>query len=328
MIMSQLIQQQLTITDNFVGQRLDKALAKLLPEYSRTQIQGWLVSGELTVNGHGQQHLDKNYQVKGGEQVVLKCETQAIETWAAQPIPLDIVYEDDSVLLINKPAGLTVHPGAGTPDGTLANALLHYDSRLAELPRAGVVHRLDKDTTGLLVVAKTLTARTALITQLQDHSMSREYDAVIVGRLTAGFSVELPIGRHPKQRIKMAVLPAGAGKAALTHVRVVERFYQHTWVRVKLETGRTHQIRVHLAHRRHPLVGDQTYGQRLKLPPAASVELIDYLRHFSRQALHASALACVHPASSQNMDWQVDMPDDMKKLISLLREHAKTQADE
>ena len=323
--MPQLIQQQLTIADNFVGQRLDQTLAKLLPAYSRTQIQDWLKSGELTVNGQRQR---AKYKIKGGEQVALKCEIQATETWAAQPIPLDIVYEDDSVLVINKPAGLTVHPGAGTPDGTLANALLHHDSRLADLPRAGVVHRLDKNTTGLLVVAKTLAARTALIMQLQDHSMSREYDAVIVGRLTAGFSVDVPIGRHPKQRTKMAVLPEGAGKEALTHVRVVERFYQHTWARVKLETGRTHQIRVHLAHRRRPLVGDQTYGQRLKLPPAASVELIDCLRHFNRQALHASALTCVHPASGQTMDWQVEMPEDMKMLISLLREHAKTQVDE
>lgn len=319
--MTQRIQHQLSIPETFAGQRLDQAVAKLLPDYSRSQLKTWIEAGVLTVNGQQQK---PRYKVAGGEAVHLDTTIAATENWQAQAIPLDIVYEDDDLLVINKPAGLVVHPGAGNPDNTLVNALLNHIPELADLPRAGVVHRLDKDTTGLLVVAKNLAARKSLIAQLQDRSMSREYDAVVDGNLTAGFTIKTSIGRHPKQRTKMAVLPEGAGKEAITHVRVVEKFRQYTLIRAKLETGRTHQIRVHLAHRRHALVGDPVYGSRLKLPPQASDELIHCLRNFKRQALHARKLSLVHPTTGKIMSWEVKRPADMEQLIRLLRENATT----
>lgn len=318
--MSQKIQHQLIIPTECAGQRLDQALTVLLSDYSRSQIKGWLESGELLVEGKSQK---PKYKVSGGEQIDLCAQIEASEHWGAQDVPLDIVYEDDDILVLNKPVGLVVHPGAGTPDGTLLNGLLHHDLALATLPRAGVVHRLDKDTSGLMVVAKTLSARKSLVEQLQAHTVSREYVAVVEGCLTIGFTVNKPIGRHPKQRTKMAVAPQGMGKPAITHVRVVERFRSHTLVQVRLETGRTHQIRVHMADRRHPLVGDPTYGCRLKLPKQASEELINCLRSFTRQALHARRLSLTHPTTGKIMSWQVDIPEDMEHLIHLLRENAK-----
>ena len=304
--------------EDYAGQRLDQALTSLMPDYSRSQIKNWIQSGELRVNGQQQK---PKYKVMGSEAIELETTIEDLEHWQPQNIPLDIMYEDDHILVINKPKGLVVHPGAGTPDGTIVNALLYHRPELATLARAGVVHRLDKDTTGLMVVAKTLAARKSLIEQLQDRSMSREYDAVVEGCLTAGFTINTPIGRHPKHRTKMAVAPEDMGKEAITHVRVLEKFRQHTLVRAKLETGRTHQIRVHLAHKRHPLVGDQTYGQRLKLPKQANETLIEYLRHFNHQALHARKLSLIHPETGKTMSWQAKTPEDMKKLIMLLREN-------
>ena len=318
-IVTEAIQQQLTIPDKYAGKRLDQVLAELLPAYSRSQIKIWIDSGELIVNKVQQK---PRYKISGGEEIELNATVQLIESWAAQDLPLNIIYEDQDLLVINKPVGLVVHPGAGTPDNTLANALLFHYPELKALPRAGLVHRLDRDTSGLMVVAKTEPARLGLIEQLQTRTMSRIYQTITVGVLISGCTIETDIGRHPKQRIKMAVLPEGAGKPAITHVRVTERFKANTLVQVQLETGRTHQIRVHLAHKHYPVLGDQVYGQRLKLPANASDELITALREFQHQALHAAELSLVHPVSGKTMTWQSEPPEDMLKLIELLRDNA------
>ncbi len=239
-----------------------------------------------------------------------------------EEIPLEVVFEDDEVLVIDKPAGLVVHPAAGNPDGTLLNALLYHCPALAAVPRAGIVHRLDKDTTGLMVVAKTLAAQTALVEQLQARTVSREYDAVSVGVMTAGGSLDAPIGRHPRDRKRQAV--TASGKPAVTHYRVVERFRAHTHVRCRLETGRTHQIRVHVAHLRFPLVGDPVYGGRLKLPGGAGEALKTLLREFPRQALHARKLAFVHPGSGETLTFRAPLPDDILLLLDYLRDDVET----
>jgi len=239
-------------------------------------------------------------------------------TFEPEPIPLDIVYEDEALLVINKPAGLVVHPAVGNWKGTLLNALLHHVPALAQIPRAGIVHRLDKGTTGLLVVAKTLEAQTSLVEQLQARSFTREYDAVVNGVLTGGGKVDAPIGRHPVDRKRMAVVRNG--KPAVTHYRVAERFRAHTHIKVQLETGRTHQIRVHMAHQRFPLIGDPVYGGRLRLPPESGEVLIQMLRGFSRQALHASRLGLVHPQTGEYMEWQAAIPEDIEQLLAVLRQ--------
>ncbi|MGL6250420.1 MAG: 23S rRNA pseudouridine(1911/1915/1917) synthase RluD, partial [Billgrantia desiderata] len=279
------------------------------------RLKGWIKEGALTVDGRPGKPKDK---MAGGEWLELVATLEEETRFEAEDIPLDIVHEDDEVLIIDKPAGLVVHPAAGNPDGTLLNALLHHCPSLAAVPRAGIVHRLDKDTTGLMVVAKTLAAQTALVEQLQARTMSREYDAVCVGVMTSGGTVDAPIGRHPKDRKRQAVHPSG--KPAVTHYRVVERFRTHTHVRCRLETGRTHQIRVHLAHRRFPLVGDPVYGGRLKLPAGASEELKTLLREFPRQALHARKLAFLHPASGEAVEFRAPLPDDLLLLIDYLRD--------
>jgi 23S rRNA pseudouridine1911/1915/1917 synthase len=238
-----------------------------------------------------------------------------------QAIDLDIVHEDDWLIIINKPAGLVVHPGAGIRDRTLQNALLHHDPSLAELPRGGILHRLDKDTTGLLVVARTLAAHTALTRQLQAREIEREYEAICVGVMTAGGTIDRAIGRHRTDRVRMAV--RADGRAAVTHYRVLERFRGHTHVRINLETGRTHQIRVHFAHIRHPLVGDPTYGRRLLLPRGATPKLAAALRAFPRQALHASRLRLIHPRDGREAEWRAPLPADMNALLRALREDAR-----
>ena len=272
--------------------------------------------------------------VTGGEWVEITIAHEEETSWQPQAIPLDIVYEDESIIVINKPAGLVVHPGAGNSDGTLGNALLHYAPELENVPRAGIVHRLDKDTSGLLVVARNLESQTHLVTQLQDRSVSRRYQALVCGVMTAGGTVDLPIGRHPTQRMRMAVIntgvrdgPAldddrksrrGRGKQAITHYRVEQRFRAHTLINVQLETGRTHQIRVHMAHIHYPIVGDPIYGGRLKIPPRCSDELAQLLRGFKRQALHAASLGLIHPGTGDTMEWQAPLPDDMIQLIEAM----------
>ena len=273
------------ISDDWAGKRLDHALADMFPDYSRSRLQQWLKDGQITVNGEVLRAKDK---VAGGEEVELYPKLECDTDWQAQDIPLDIVHEDEHILVIHKPAGLVVHPAAGNQDGTLLNGLLFHDTELATLPRAGIVHRLDKDTSGLLVVARTLKAQKQLVDQLQERAFLREYRAVVNGVLTAGGTVDEPIGRHPVHRKRMAVVHNG--KTAITHYRIEQRFRAHSLLRVKLETGRTHQIRVHMAHINHPIVGDPVYGGRLKLPKGCTDELVETLRSFKRQALHATLL--------------------------------------
>jgi 23S rRNA pseudouridine1911/1915/1917 synthase len=270
----------------------------------------------LTVDGAVVRPGDK---LKPGGVLVLDTVLEASENWAAQELALDVVYEDAALLVINKPAGLVVHPGAGSPDGTLLNALLFRDPQLAAVPRAGIVHRLDKDTTGLLVVARTLPAHADLVRQLQARTVKREYEAVVGGVLTGGGRVDAPIGRHPRDRVKMAVVTDG--KPAVTHFRVLQRFETYTHVRVRLETGRTHQIRVHMAHTGHPLLGDALYGARLRLPRQADAILKTVLQDFQRQALHAAQLGLVHPVTGEYLQWQVPLPDDMQQLLQTLKAH-------
>ena len=299
------------------GMRLDQALAELLPAYSRSRLQQWLKTGRLRVNGRVWRPRDA---VAGGETVsgelVLETETTA----TAQDIPLDIRHEDADLLVLDKPAGLVAHPAAGNRDGTLVNALLHHAPELATLPRAGLVHRLDKDTTGLLVVARSLRAHTALVEQLQARRIEREYLAVVNGVPVAGGTVDAPVGRHPVDRQRMAVTPGG--KPAVTHYRVMRRFCAHALLRVKLETGRTHQIRVHMAHIRFPLLGDPVYGGRPRLPLQASPRCIEAIQNFRRQALHAERLALIHPVTGEGLEWRAEIPADLAELLAVLSEDA------
>ncbi|WP_339802583.1 23S rRNA pseudouridine(1911/1915/1917) synthase RluD [uncultured Marinobacter sp.] len=306
-----------TVPHSLSGRRLDQAIADLLPEHSRSRLQGWIKDGVLTLNGKTCKPRDK---VMMGDAIELDAEPEIQVAWQPEIIELDIVYEDEHLLVINKPAGLVVHPAAGHADGTLVNALLNYAPELENLPRAGVVHRLDKDTSGIMVVARSLIAHTSLVAQLQERTMGREYEAVIVGTLTGGATVDAPIARHPRERKKMAVVPGG--KPAVTHYRLLERFAAHTLVRCKLESGRTHQIRVHMAHVRHPLVGDPAYGGRLRLPKGTTEELRQVLAGFGRQALHARQLTLEHPETDETLSWEVPLPEDMEILIAALRKHA------
>lgn len=307
-----------TVAVEQAGLRLDQALAALFPDYSRARLQQWIKQGLVSVDGStAKRPRDK---VLGGEVVELEALMEDQVECRPQPIPLEIVYEDEALLVINKPAGLVVHPAVGNPDGTLQNALLHHDSRLIQLPRAGIVHRLDKETSGLLVIARSLVAHKYLVEQLQQRSIKREYRAVVTGVMTAGGSVDRPIGRHPSQRTRMAVNLSG--KTAVTHYRVLERFRFHTYVKVILETGRTHQIRVHMAHIRFPLVGDPVYGGRLRIPPGVSPELETVLRKFRRQALHARKLGLEHPLTGEWMEWAMEPPADMQKLLVILEQDA------
>ncbi len=289
----------------------------LFPDYSRSRLQKWIKDGQVTVN---QQKLRAKDTVVGGETVELTVVLTEETRWQAQALPLDIVYEDDFVIVINKPADFVVHPGAGNVDGTLGNALLHRFPELESVPRAGVVHRLDKDTSGLLVVARNLTAQKSLVEQLQARAFEREYQALVVGVMTAGGTVDEPIGRHPSQRIKMAVVHNG--KEAVTHYRVLERFRAHTLLKLNLETGRTHQIRVHMAYIHYPLVGDPLYGGRLQIPASCNTHFAELLRLFKRQALHACRLGFLHPNTDEFMAWEAPLPADMEQLVAAAREDA------
>ena len=303
------------VIEDLDGLRLDQAAARLFPDYSRSRLQAWIKDGSLRVDGRSARPRDK---VSAGEllrvSATLEDETRA----EAQPMALDIVHEDDALLVIDKPAGLVVHPAAGNRDGTLLNGLLHHDAALSKVPRAGIVHRLDKDTSGLLVVAKTLAAHTALVEQLQARAFEREYLALSRGVATGGGTVDAPIGRHPVHRTRMAVHPAG--RESVTHYRMAERFRAHTLFQVRLETGRTHQIRVHLAHIQYPIVGDPLYAGRLQMPAGAPDAVLDALRAFHRQALHARRLGLTHPETGEWLAWERPVPEDMARLLDVLRD--------
>ena len=297
------------------GERLDSALSELLPNISRSKISFHIKVGEALIN-------DKNFKPKdkvfGDEIVSLVMDKKKNNNWIAEKIPLNIVFEDEDIIIINKPFGMVTHPGAGNWSGTLANALLGYDDNLFKLDRAGIVHRLDKNTSGLMVVAKNSKSQKHLVDQLQKHSVKREYSAIVYGHMISGGTIDEPIGRHPKDRVKQAVI--SSGKDAITHYRVVERYANHTHVKAILETGRTHQIRVHLSHIGHPLIGDPTYGGKLRFPKKAKQDLKVALKAFERQALHSKKLTLQHPITANSMTWKIDLPDDMKDLLAVLRE--------
>lgn len=312
------------ISPEHVGLRLDKYLAMQFSELSRSRLQNWVKSGAVVVNNV--EESSNKYKLQVGDEVIVEVPEQVPETRSeAQNLPLDVVYQDEQLIVINKPAGLVVHPAAGNADGTMQNALLHHFPDTACLPRAGIVHRLDKQTTGLLVIARTPEAHKSLVDQLQARTVSREYDAIIKGELIAGGTVVADIGRHPVDRKRMAVRHVG-GKEAITHYRVHERFNAYTHIKVKLETGRTHQIRVHMTHENRPLLGDPVYGARLQLPKGANEETQNILRAFKRQALHAASLSLIHPASGEEISWSAEMPDDMQQIIKVLRTHTKALA--
>ncbi|MCL4409487.1 23S rRNA pseudouridine(1911/1915/1917) synthase RluD [Aliidiomarina haloalkalitolerans] len=321
--MTDIVKQSAIIPEQLLGSRLDSALAELFPDFSRSRLKTWIQDGNVTVNGSVV--TKPREKVIPGQQIDLNAVLEAEVFSEPQAIDLDIVYEDDDLLVINKPAGLVVHPGAGTPDGTLLNALLHHCPQVEQLPRAGIVHRLDKDTTGLMVVAKNIATYTALVAALQARDITREYEAVAIGVMTAGGSVDAPIGRHPTKRTHMAVNPNG--KPALTHYRVAERFRAHTRLRLRLESGRTHQIRVHMAHLGYPLVGDPQYGGRPRPPKQASEQFMQIIRGFNRQALHAIRLALVHPRTGEMMEWTAPIPEDMQQLIAVLRSDLKEHGE-
>ena len=314
----QKLQRQVLVPAELAGARLDQAAAALLDEFSRSRLKRWIDAGRLTVNGL---QSEPKARLKGGETLELSAELEAAVPIEPEAIGLDIVYEDEAVLVIDKPAGLVVHPGAGNAQGTLQNALLHRDPGLAALPRAGLVHRLDKDTSGLLVVARDPAAQQSLTTQIERRSVKRIYDALCQSVLTGGGCIEAALGRHPRDRTKMAVRQGG--RSARTHYRVLERFRAHTLVRCELDTGRTHQIRVHMAHIRAPLVGDPAYGGRLKLPRRPTEELRLALQSFARQALHATRLAFEHPRSGELMTFESPRAADIEALLEVLRGDAR-----
>jgi len=310
------------IPDQMTGQRLDAALAALFPQYSRSRLTQWVKQGMVQLDGAIPRPRDKVYAEQSVSIKVqsLACESEVV----AENIPLNVVYEDDDILIINKPVGMVVHPAAGNWSGTLQNALLYYSDVLSSIPRAGIVHRLDKDTSGLLVVAKTLKAHKSLIEQLQARTVHREYQAIVNNVMTAGGTVDQPIARDARERKRMAVREEG--KEAITHYRVIEKFRRHTHIRVYLETGRTHQIRVHMSHIRFPLVGDTLYGSRAIVPKGASESLIESLRGFKRQALHAAKLGLIHPATGEEMEWQVPLPDDLLHILDELKADVQAHA--
>ena len=305
---------KIIIPDRMSGSRLDSALSEMLPDYSRSKITAWIKSGDALIN-------DKNFKPKdksnGTEAVFLTLNQKQNNDWIAEKIPLNIVYEDEDIIVINKQFGLVTHPGAGNWTGTLANALLYYDPALSKLDRAGIVHRLDKNTSGLMVIARNEKSQKYLVEQLQNHSVDREYSAIVYGHMIAGGTVDEPIGRDPKDRVKQAV--STSGKDATTHYRAIDRFKSHTHVKAILETGRTHQIRVHLSYVGHPLIGDPMYGGRVRFPKKASEELKEALLNFKRQALHSKKLTLNHPISGESMSWKAPLPDDMTALLEVLK---------
>jgi 23S rRNA pseudouridine1911/1915/1917 synthase len=314
-------QREARVPEGAAGRRFDAVLAELFPEFSRSRLAEWIKSGDALLDGAAVRPRDP---VRGGEVVTLAVALDEQTSAQPQDIPLSILYEDADVFVIDKPAGLVVHPGAGNPDGTLVNALLFRDPSLAALPRAGIVHRLDKDTSGVMVVARTLQAHAALVAQLSARAVHRQYLAIVVGALVSGGTADAAIDRHPRDRLRMAVREDG--RDAVTHYRLRERFRAHTALECRLETGRTHQIRVHMAHLKHPIVGDPLYGGSLRLPRGASEELVAALRSFKRQALHAEVLEFAHPLTGEPLRCTAPVPADMLELMRLLREDAAAHA--
>jgi len=308
--------REITVPLDLEGERLDVAAAALFPEFSRNRLQYWIKQGALRFEGEVMRSRDK---VCSGGLIVLEEQLDEKIDWIAQEIDIDIIMEDDSIIVVNKPAGMVVHPAAGHKDGTLVNALLNHFPKLSKIPRAGIVHRLDQDTTGLLVVAKTLVAHNSLVSQIQERAMERQYCAVCVGVMTGGGTVNQPIGRHPRYRKKMAVAPE-RGKTAITHYRIARRFKHFSQINVQLETGRTHQIRVHMDHIRHPLVGDVMYGGKNKFIAGTSKKLIKEVNLFNRQALHAQTLSFRHPDTAQIVSFEAPIPSDLSNLLALLGE--------
>ncbi|WP_057832312.1 23S rRNA pseudouridine(1911/1915/1917) synthase RluD [Colwellia sp. TT2012] len=320
--MSEIIQHKGIVPESCLGKRFDQTLAIMFPDYSRSRIKEWILAGQVQVNSKVlTRPREKMY---GGEVVDINAKVEAELRFEPQNIPLNIVYEDDDILVINKPVGLVVHPGAGNPNGTLLNALLHHYPQIDVVPRAGIVHRLDKDTTGLMVIAKTIAAQTNLVEAMQLREITREYEAIACGVMTAGGVVDAPIGRHSTKRTQMAV--SFVGRPSVTHYRVLEKYRLHTRLRLRLETGRTHQIRVHMSHITHPLVGDPVYGGRPRPPKNSTPELLMKLRNFKRQALHAAMLSLFHPITGEEMTWHADLPADFVELIELLQEDNKLNA--
>jgi 23S rRNA pseudouridine1911/1915/1917 synthase len=313
-MMSAHISLSAEVPEDLAGNRLDQVAARLFPEYSRARLQSWIKDGSLRVNA---QSLRPRDRLKTGDLLQIEVKLVSSEQFLPQPIQLDIIFEDEDLVILNKPANLVVHPAAGHWQGTLLNGLLHAYPELEAIPRAGIVHRLDKDTTGLMVVAKNLQSHSILVQQLQERSVEREYEAIVHGVLTGGGIIDAPLGRHPVNRKKKAVIVKG--KDSITHYRVLQRFRSHTHVQLNLQTGRTHQIRVHMTHINHSLVGDPLYGGRLQLPTACSEELEQNLRNFKRQALHARRLALVHPTSERKLSWEVVAPDDFQQLLSAIK---------
>jgi len=315
--------REAVVPEAAAGRRFDAVLAELFPEFSRSRLAEWIKSGDALLDGARARPRDP---VRGGEPVSLRAQLEDQVRAEPEDIPLQVLHEDPEVFVLDKPAGLVVHPGAGNPGGTLVNALLHRDPALAALPRAGIVHRLDKDTSGVMVVARTLEAHTALVAQLSAREVHRQYLAVVVGALVSGGTADAPIDRHPRDRIRMAVREDG--RDAVTHFRLRERFRAHTALECRLETGRTHQIRVHMAHLKHPIVGDPLYGGPLRLPRGASEALVEALRGFRRQALHAETLEFRHPASGEPLRVSAPVPADLAGLMDALREDAAAHADD
>ena len=307
---------KIIIPERMTGQRLDVALSEMLPDYSRSKITDWIKSGEALINHKTFKPKDK---VSGSEMVELTITQKQNNDWVAEDIPLKVVFEDEDIIILNKSVGMVTHPGAGNWSGTLANALLYYEPKLASLDRAGIVHRLDKNTSGLMVVARNEKSQKYLVEQLQTHSVSREYSAIVYGHMVAGGTVDEPIGRDKKDRVKQAV--SSNGREAVTHYRVIDRYQNHTHVKAILETGRTHQIRVHLSHIGYPLIGDPMYGGKLRFPKKADEALKDALTYFKRQALHARKLTLTHPISGKLMSWKSPLPDDILALIDVLKDY-------
>ncbi|MGP1959446.1 MAG: 23S rRNA pseudouridine(1911/1915/1917) synthase RluD [Arsenophonus sp. NC-TX2-MAG3] len=307
-----------------LSQRLDQTLAELFPDYSRSQIKKWILDNRVQVNGKIINRPKE--KVFGSEQIDINVLLEEDMRWQPQNIPLNIVYEDDEIIVINKPCDLVVHPGAGNLDGTILNALLYHYPEIINVPRAGIVHRLDKDTTGLMVIAKTIPAQIHLIQSLQLRKITREYEAIVNGYMTAGGMVNEPIARHPTKRTHMAIHPFG--KPAITHYRIMEHFRIHTRLKLRLESGRTHQIRVHMAHINHPLVGDPVYGGRPHTLKGVSKEFCQIVNNFNRQALHATMLRLYHPCTGIEMEWHADIPADIIILINMLKADSVIHKDE